>query len=303
MPIFNEKCHGAFWGLPIGDALGAPVEFARRGSFQPVTDMMSGGYFQLPAGAWTDDTAMAICLAESLIARPSLDPQDLMERFRGWIERQENTSTGKTIGVGQNTLRVLCHHIRTGEVFAPETRQKSDGNGAIMRLSPVACLHWQNPEEARRIARLQSLVTHYSEKSAAACELLAEILCKLIAGTAWNEAIAIQPYSNWPDEIQEITLGTWRNKTEPEIQSTGYVVHTLEAALWSVENSSSFSEAVLNAVNLGDDADSVAAVAGQLAGARYGFSEIPSRWLNILAKKEHIESIANRLYVNAFEAA
>ena len=172
-----------------------------------------------------------------------------------------------------------------------------------MRLSPVACLHWQNPEEARRIARLQSLVTHYSEKSAAACEMLAEILCKLIAGTAWNEATEIQPYTNWPDEVQEIARGSWREKTEPEIQSTGYVVHTLEAALWSVENSSSFSEAVLNAVNLGDDADSVAAVAGQLAGARYGFSEIPSRWLNILAKKEHIESIANRLCVDVFEAA
>ncbi len=303
MPIFNEKCHGAFWGLPIGDALGAPVEFARRGSFQPVTDMLSGGYFNLPAGAWTDDTAMAICLAESLLATPLLDPSDLMSRFRGWIEHAENTSTDKTIGVGQNTLRVLCHHIRTGEVFAPETRQKSDGNGAIMRLSPVACLHWQNPEEARRIARLQSLVTHYSEKSAAACELLAVLLCKLIAGTAWNEAIKIQPCSNWPEEVQEIARGTWREKTEPEIQSTGYVIHTLEAALWSVENSSSFSEAVLNAVNLGDDADSVAAVAGQLAGARYGLSEIPSRWLSMLAKKEKLDSIANRLCADVLIAA
>lgn len=286
----NKRAQGAFWGLVVGDTLGAPVEFCSRGSFPSVTDMISGGYFRLPVGAWTDDTAMALCLAESLTAFPAFDPADLMLRFRGWVERAENTSTGVCVGVGQNTMRVLFHYMRTGNVFAPETQQRSDGNGAVMRLSPVVCMHWREPREALRIAALQSRTTHYSDKSAAACELLAGILCRLVGGEPWESASLIQPDPAWQEEIQTLAQGAWRHKDEADIRSTGYVVDTLEAALWSVERSSTFSEAVLNAVNLGDDADSVGAVAGQLAGARYGMEGIPTHWLAQLARRDHFEA-------------
>jgi ADP-ribosyl-[dinitrogen reductase] hydrolase len=291
----HDRAKGAFWGLVVGDTLGAPIEFLPRGTFPEVTDMMSGGYFRLPLGAWTDDTAMALCLTESLLAAPELNSTDLMARFWGWVDRAENTSTGKCIGVGQNTMRVLFHYMRTKEVFAPQTQQKSDGNGALMRLSPVACLHWQNPQEARRIAALQSRVTHYSDISAAACELLVQILCRLIAGEPWKAASKVSPDPAWPEAIQSIANGVWRDKAASEISSSGYVVNTLEAALWAVEGSTSFSEAVLKAVNLGDDADSVGAVAGQLAGARYGMSSIPEKWLSCLARKEHLNSLCSSL--------
>lgn len=294
----SQRAQGAFWGLAVGDALGAPVEFCPRGSFPPVTDMMSGGYFRLPVGAWTDDTAMALCLAESLTSYPALDPADLMMRFRGWVERAENTSTGVCIGVGQNTMRVLFHCMRTGEVFAPETRQKSDGNGAIMRLSPVACRYWREPHEARRIAALQSRTTHYSDKSAAACVLLTDILCRLIGGDSWDSASQIEPDPAWPEEVRDLARGAWRHKAEKDVRSTGYVVDTLEAALWSVERSNTFAEAVLNAVNLGDDADTVGAVAGQLAGARYGMDSIPVHWLAQLARREHLEGVYEQLLLS-----
>ena len=154
---------GSFVGLAIGDALGAPVEFCRRDTFEPVTGMRAGGYFKLPVGAWTDDTAMALCLAESLVEYPQLDLKDLLDRFCLWASKGANTSTGVCVGIGQNTLRVLGNYHRTGELLAPETRQKSDGNGAIMRLAPVAARHWRAPLEAKRIAAQQSRATHYSD--------------------------------------------------------------------------------------------------------------------------------------------
>ena len=174
-----DRALGAFVGLAIGDALGAPVEFCRRDTFEPVTGMRAGGYFKLPAGAWTDDTAMALCLAESLIGHPELDQKDLLDRFCLWADKGVNTSTGVCVGIGQNTLRVLGNYHRKGELFAPETRQKSDGNGAIMRLAPVAARHLRAPLEAKRIAAQQSRATHYSDLSAGACETLVSVLCSL----------------------------------------------------------------------------------------------------------------------------
>ena len=292
----HDRAVGAFIGLAIGDALGAPVEFCRRDTFEPVTDMRAGGYFKLPVGAWTDDTAMALCLAESLIEHPPLDLKDLLNRFCLWASKGANTSTGVCVGIGQNTLRVLGNYHRKGELFAPETRQKSDGNGALMRLAPVALRHWPSPVEAKRIAELQSRATHYSDISAAACEALALILSFLIRGDAWEQAAKPDPADHWPDSIRAITHENWGERDRDSIHSTGFVVNTLEAAMWAVDTTSSFPAALLRAVNLGDDADSVGAVAGQLAGARYGLSGIPRNWLNVLVQRERIETIGQQLF-------
>lgn len=292
----EDRALGAIVGLAVGDALGAPVEFCRRDTFEPVTGMRAGGYFKLPAGAWTDDTAMALCLAESLIEHPELDPKDLLDRFCLWAEKGTNTSTGVCVGIGQNTLRVLGNYHRKGELFAPETRQKSDGNGAAMRLAPVAVRHWRNPAEAKRIAGIQSRVTHYSDLSAGGCEALAVMLSSLIGGLAWEQASKPTPAVHWPDAIKAIAVEDWRVRKRESISSTGFVVHTLEAALWAVDTTNSFSAAVLKAVNLGDDADSVGAVAGQLAGARYGLSAIPQIWLDALIHQAEIERIGRTLF-------
>ena len=292
----EDRALGAIVGLAVGDALGAPVEFCRRDTFEPVTDMRAGGYFNLPAGAWTDDTAMALCLAESLIEHPELDPKDLLDRFCLWAEKGANTSTGICVGIGQNTLRVLGNYHRKGELFAPETRQKSDGNGAAMRLAPVAVRHWRNPSEAQRIAELQSRTTHYSDLSAGACEALASALCSLVSGDPWEQASKPDPADHWPESIKAIALENWDARDRDSIHSTGFVVHTLEAAMWAVDTTSSFEAALLRAVNLGDDADSVGAIAGQLAGARYGLSGIPRNWLDVLIHRERIERIGHKLF-------
>ena len=290
----QERARGALVGLAIGDALGAPVEFKDRDSFPEVREMLAGGYFKLPAGAWTDDTAMALCLADSLIHDSDLGPKDLLDRFLGWIYENENTSTGQCIGVGQNTFAVLGNYRRTGALTAPPVKGRSDGNGALMRLAPVACRHWADPKKARLIARSQSYTTHASELSAAACEAVAAILCDLIAGQSWQDALTNVTTNSWPEEINKILAGSWK-RPRNDILSSGYVVHTLEAALWAVGNTLSFEEALVAAVNLGHDADTVGAVAGQLAGARYGIRAIPTRWSDLLIDCDIIDSRARDL--------
>jgi ADP-ribosyl-[dinitrogen reductase] hydrolase len=239
-----------------------------------------------------------LCLAESLIAYPNLDQKDLLDRFCLWASKGEHTSTGVCVGIGQNTLRVLGNFHRTGTLTAPETRQKSDGNGAAMRLAPVAIRHWHDPVEARRIADLQSRTTHYSELSAAGCEYLAATLCALIAGHEWTQAIRPTTNSSWPDQITALASEDWQQRERDSVSSTGFVVHTLEAALWAVDTTNSFAAAMLKAVNLGDDADSVGAVAGQLAGARYGLSAIPVNWRDTLIDHQKIESLGRTLFLS-----
>jgi ADP-ribosyl-[dinitrogen reductase] hydrolase len=297
----EDRALGALVGLAVGDALGAPVEFHRRDTFEPVSELRSGGNFNLPAGAWTDDTAMALCLGDSLIEHPEIDAKDLLERFCRWASDGENTSTGVCVGIGQNTLRVLGNFHRTGELLAPETRQKSDGNGAAMRLAPVAIRHWNNPVEVRRTADFQSRTTHYSEISAGACEYLAAMLAALIEGSPWARSLRVTKNSSWPEDVQLIVNEDWSARSRDSIRSSGFVVHTLEAALWAVDTTSSFEDALIKAVNLGDDADSVGAVTGQLAGARYGRGAIPERWTEHIHSLGRIEALARALFQASIE--
>ena len=299
----QDRAIGSMVGLAVGDALGAHVEFCRRDSFEPVSGMRSGGYFNLPAGAWTDDTAMALCLGESLLFDPAINGKDLLDRFCRWAADGENTSTGVCVGIGQNTLRVLGNFHRTGALLAPETRQKSDGNGAAMRLAPIALRHWNNPQEARRTADMQSRITHYSAISAGCCEFLAAILSALIGGADWQGAIRPEPNPAWPDEVQILYGADWSARSRDSIKSSGYVVHTMEAALWAVDTTTSFADALLKAVNLGDDADSVGAVTGQLAGARYGYGAIPAEWLAQLVNGPKIEALAQDLLLASLKSA
>ena len=289
MPIkIRDRALGAFVGLAVGDALGAPVEFMSRDTFPYVTEMMAGGYFHLPAGAWTDDTAMALCLADSLFNYPDFDEQDLLNRFLKWLEHHENTSTGKCIGVGQNTLVVLGHYHRTGEVLAPRVKGRSDGNGALMRIAPVAVVNWSNQEKAREIASRQSRTTHNSILSEQICVAMVQILTSLISGQSWLASTNQIASYEVETVISSVFQGSWKHKDRDKISSSGYVVDTFEAALWAVEKTSSFEEALIAAVNLGHDADTVGAVAGQIAGARYGFDAIPKRWLHCLIKLDEI---------------
>ena len=287
-----DRACGALIGLAVGDALGAPVEFRPRGSFSAVSEMRAGGRFRLPAGAWTDDTAMALCLAECLLASSEFDEKDLLERFCRWAEFGENTSTGVAVGIGQITLRNLGHYRRTGQLTAPQPQGRADGNGALMRLAPAAIYHHASPAMAADIAVRQGRTTHNSVLSDQACMFTAYLMAELIRGTPWSTALAEALSMQQGPELRACID---RRHSDSEPPSTGFVLDTLEAALWAIERTDSFETALIAAVNLGHDADTVGAVTGQIAGARYGLSAIPSQWLDVLARRDRILGIAYRL--------
>lgn len=271
----HDKIAGSFLGLAIGDALGAPVEFTPRGEFPFVEGYQEGGRFHLPAGAWTDDTAMALCLADSLIHNDGFDAEDLLQRFCNWAEHGENSSTGISVGIGQNTLRVLGDFKRTGRLEAQAFGAKTDGNGSLMRLSPAVCLASHDLETAMELASTQSRTTHASPIAEECCKFTAGLIFKLLNGADFETAKADTLALGWTETLTEAIGFPLSEVDDGLIPSGGYVLDSLRAALWCIENTASFENAVLLAVNLGDDADTTAAIAGQIAGARYGYSAVP----------------------------
>ena len=291
----QDRLSGCFWGLVVGDALGAPIEFYPRDRHTEVRDMISGGKFNLPVGGWTDDTSMALCLAHSLIKDRNLDSADLLNRFWGWASKNEHCSGSRAIGFGQNTLRSLSRFNRTGQLVASSNGRSSDGNGTIMRLAPLPIVHNDNLNALRQLARTQSYTTHASEKAADCCELLSIILHQIFQGVPFKESYRAAQNTAWNPEVIALSNGDWAQKNRDEISSEGYVVHTLEAALWSIHTTHSFEEALIKAVNLGHDADTVGAVTGQIAGALYGVQNIPARWKDALVKSDHLENTLTSL--------
>ena len=290
----RDRALGAFLGLAVGDAVGTTLEFSRRDVQPRLRDMTGGGPFALPPGAWTDDTAMALALADSLTDAGKLDCRDLMDRFTRWWCNGEYSCTGTCFDIGNATREALARYSRTGEPIAGSTDPRTAGNGSLMRLAPVAVRFWN--ERARLIdtAADQSRTTHGAEEAVDACRVFAELLADAIAGSPRTAVLAPKPFEGAP-AVASIVAGSWRGRRREEIRSSGYVVHTLEAALWSVARTGDFRNAVLLAANLADDADTVAAVTGQLAGALYGLSGIPERWLHRVAWKDRLLEAAQRL--------
>ena len=290
----RDRALGAFLGLAIGDAVGTTLEFRARDAQPRIEDMTGGGPFALPPGAWTDDTAMALALAESLAATGTLDCRDLMDRFVGWWQDGEYSCTGTCFDIGNATRSALDRYLRTGDPIAGSTDPHTAGNGSLMRLAPVALRFWNDRARLADTAADQSRTTHGAEEAVDACRAFAELLADAIAGSPRAAVLAPRPFEAAP-AIAAIMAGRWRGCARNEIRSSGYVVHTLEAALWSVARTGDFRNAVLLAANLADDADTVAAVTGQLAGALYGLSGIPRRWLERLAWKDRLLEAAQRL--------
>lgn len=288
----DDRARGAIFGLAVGDALGAPVETRPRGSFAPITGYRGGGYFRLPPGAWTDDTAMALCLADSLIEVQPFSERDLLDRFFGWVTRAENTSTGICIGAGANTLRTLSALHRSGGTEASRLGARADGNGVLMRLAPVPVRYRLDPQTAQQVALRQGRTTHASRLSEAACAFACDLMLHLLAGEPWDAALDRVRAAVAEPEIEQRVGALGGNNLPP---SSGFVLDTLQAALWAVNRANSFSEAVLAAVNLGGDTDTVGAVAGQIAGARWGFSAIPAEWISGLVRSDLVARAADRL--------
>ena len=289
-----DRARGALLGLAVGDALGTTLEFSRRDQHPLHTEMTGGGPFGLRPGEWTDGTSMALALAESLIAHPALDPRDLMDRFVAWWRDGALSCTGRCFDIGITTRDALERYARDGNPFAGSADPRAAGNGSVMRLAPAVLVALPGEDEARRIAVEQGRTTHAAPEALEGCALLAGLLREAILGGTKEAVLAPR---DWRGEaaIAAIAAGSWRGRPREAIRSSGYVVHTLEAALWAIDRTDGFEAAVTLAVNLGDDADSVGAVTGQLAGALYGLSGIPARWLEPLAWRERLIATADRL--------
>lgn len=296
-PTRRERYRGALLGLAAGDALGTTLEFTRPGTFAPLTDMVGGGPFGLPPGAWTDDTSVALCLAESLIERGGFDAADQMHRYVRWWRDGHLSSTGFCFDIGNATRAALGRFLETGDPYSGSADPHSAGNGSLMRLAPVALACARQPEQALEYAALSSRTTHKAETAVDACRYYAALLVGALDGIEKNHLLAADFWSHGPlhPEIAVVAAGSFKRREPPEIRGSGYVVQSLEAALWAFHKTDSFAAGALAAVNLGDDADTTGAVYGQLAGACYGVESIPESWREKLVLKEIIVDFADRL--------
>jgi ADP-ribosyl-[dinitrogen reductase] hydrolase len=292
----DDRRRGCLLGLAVGDAVGTTVEFKSRSSFEPLTDLVGGGPFGLEAGQWTDDTSMALCLAASLAERGGFDARDQMERYCRWRDEGYLSSTGTCFDIGRTIADSLRVYRHTGDPFAGSLDPLTAGNGSIMRLAPVPLFYHPDADEAERRAAESSRTTHGAPECVDACRLLARILCRALDGQTKPEIVLgdAESFTGEP-KLTAIARGDYRDKPESAIRGTGYVVASLKAALWCFVRTESFAEAVLAAANLGADADTTAAVCGQIAGAHYGEGGIPGRWLERLTMRREIADLADRL--------
>jgi ADP-ribosyl-[dinitrogen reductase] hydrolase len=292
----DERFRGCLLGLAAGDAVGTTVEFRRRGSFEPLKDMVGGGPFGLAPGEWTDDTSMALCLATSLVERAEFDPRDQMDRYCRWADEGYLSSTGVCFDIGNTVAAALRRYRRDGNPYAGPTDPNTAGNGCIMRLAPVAMRFFPDLDAVERFAGDSSCTTHGATECIDACRLFARIICRALLGRSKEDVLLGDAESFMSAErISAIARGSYRTKSEEAIRGSGYVVESLEAALWSFAHTDSFEHAILKAANLGDDADTTAAVCGQVAGAYYGEGGIPRRWLDSLAMRSEITRLADQL--------
>lgn len=294
-PSLTERYRGALLGLACGDAVGTSVEFKRRGSFKLLTDMIGGGPFDLKPGQWTDDTSMALCLAESLLTQNGFDAVDQMDRYLNWWQSGYLSSTGECFDIGMTVRDALTRYQETGDPFAGSIDPYTAGNGSLMRLVPVVLYAFPDGEKIRTSAINSSRTTHAAPQALECCQLFAELTCNALRGTAKADVLRLPATTFQESRVAAISRRNYVDKPENDIRGSGYCVESLEAALWCFHHTESFEAAILKAANLGDDADTTAAIVGQLAGAHYGVRAIPGGWLEKLHLREEIEATADAL--------
>ena len=303
----NDRRRGCFLGLAAGDALGAAVEFRPPGTFEPVVDYRDGGPHDLAPGEWTDDTSMALALAHSVV-EAGWDLDDQATRYLAWRREGAYSVNGRCFDIGNTTSAALSKFAREGDAMISGSRdRRAAGNGSIMRLAPVAIAFADRfPDDLETLATRaaeSSLPTHASPQSLSACRYFAVVLAGLMHGLPraevlsheWEPLQRLRESEPLDHEIDEVASGSFSARRPPQIVGSGYVTRSLEAALWAFHDASDFREAVLRAVNLGDDADTTGAVCGQLAGAFWGESGIPDEWLTRLARRDLIDPVLIKL--------
>lgn len=291
-----DRYRGCLVGLACGDAVGTTVEFSARGTFSPVTDMVGGGPFGLAAGEWTDDTSMALCLATSLVHCRGTDLHDQISRYVNWWQWGYLSSTGSCFDIGNTVRTALNRFLVTKDPAAGSGDPRTAGNGSLMRLAPVAMWFAPDVDAVRHHARLSSLTTHGAPEALACCELYAELLARALSGAPRDALLRAPAPADATARVHEIADGGYLGKTREQVTGSGYCVHSLEAALWCFATTDTFESAVLAAANLGDDADTTAAIVGQIAGAHYGIEAIPPLWREKLALRDDIDALARALF-------
>lgn len=287
-PAPVDNLRGCLIGLAVGDALGTTLEFTRPGSFTPIDDMIGGGPFRLQAGEWTDDTSMALCLAESLTACKGFNADDQMTRYVRWWKNGHLSSNGTCFDIGLTVRSALSRFSQTGEPYSGSTSPDTAGNGSLMRLAPIPMFFSHDPAKAIYYAADSSRTTHGAVEAVDACRYYSHLLLGAMHQVPKNQLLALgfaKLLSTWDraplaPKIAEIANGAYKRRNPPEIRGSGYVVASLEAALWAFHRSVDFRSGALLAVNLGEDADTTGAIYGQLAGAFYGERAIPVEWRN-----------------------
>ncbi len=296
------RYRGSLLGLAVGDALGAPLEFKQRESFEPIKDISAGGVFQLNSGEWTDDTSMALCLAESLIENRGFLASDQMDRYLKWYHQGYMSSKGWCFDIGTTTRKALLAFENHTELYKG-LEAESTSNGSLMRVAPIALAYANNPNKMLELAKESSRITHINKECLDACRYL----CALISGALLDidkkdllETVYVPEKDCFKHEplcesILSVAKGSFR-KEPPEIAAKTEASKTLEAALWAFNKTDNFADGALLAVNLGEDADTVGAVYGQLAGAYYGEADIPESWVQTIVMGDKIRRFAEKLF-------
>lgn len=298
-PLAN-RFQGCLLGLAVGDCVGTPVEFKPRGTFPPVTDMKGGGPFGLAPGVWTDETSMTLCLATSLMVRDGFNAEDQMKRYKKWREQGYMSSTGTCIDVSMTVDAALARFEKTGDPFAGSVRLNTAGNASLSRLAPVPMFYYKDVDKVIEYSSESSRTTHATAECLDACRYFGLVLHRALSGDSKEDILKSGPADLVKaDTIAALGEGAYKAKAVGDIKGSAYVVESLEAALWSFHTTECFRDAVLAAANLGDDADTTAAICGQLAGAHYGVNEIPREWLAKLVMKDGITAIADRLLLKS----
>ena len=311
MNVSVEKIKSVMIGHAVADALGVPVEFCEREELveNPVTDMMGYGTYDVPAGAWSDDTSMSLCALDAM-CREGWKWDDIMNNFADWLENGKYTPTGESFDVGRTCLQAILRYCRDGDSKkCGGIDERSNGNGSLMRINPFvlwATMTFLNHSNDgywlwMGCIKRASELTHAHDRSIMGCTIYAYCLSFLLKEATRESLVAgIKFAGNDLDYLPEyepykrIFDPDFEKIRADEIKSSGYVVDTLEAALWCVLTTDNYRDCVLKAVNLGGDTDTIAAIAGGLAGALYGYDGIPEEWRNTLIKREYIEEMCER---------
>lgn len=303
----KDRIKGALLGLAIGDALGTTGEFLNPGEFPEIKEIVGGGVFKLLPGMWSDDTSLALCLADSLIEMNGFDSIDQLEKYVKWLRYGYRSSTGSAFDVGSITRRALTEFLATNSPYPGLSDEYDAGNGSIMRLAPIPIFFANRNDYVSNnleYAGLSSKTTHASPACIEACQFMSLWISEAIHGATKEHLISrineyiklIEKYNkkSLHTELLEVLKGRYCDTSLPII-SSGYVVHTIEVALWALESTDSFRSGMLKVVNLGGDADTAGAVYGQLAGCIYGASSFPESWVNTVYLSKEIQDLALKL--------